>query len=188
MAIQAAPQDLEGADAHLPGMRGRLAAGATVVLAIAAGQPARPEPRSARLIDLGPLYGAAVERAVAGAVRRLERPECLRIFADFRDRSGVSLRDRLDAQGVAAPEYLRRLVFTDGFGHRSCREGDALALTAPGSRVVHICGPRFQQAQARRPGTGEIVVLHEALHTLGLGENPPLSLEITRQVEARCAG
>jgi len=167
-------------------MRGRLSAAVTVVLAIAAGQPARPEPRSARLLDLGPLYGAAVERAVEGAVRRLESPDCQRIFADFRDGSGVSLRDRLDAQGVAAPEYLRRLVFTDGFGHRSCREGDALALTSPGSRVVYVCGPRFQQAQARRPGTAEIVVLHEALHTLGLGENPPHSLEITRQVEARC--
>lgn len=167
-------------------MRGRLAAGVTVVLAIAAGQPARPEPRSARLIDLGPLYGAAVERAVDGAARRLQNAECQRIFADFKDASGVALRDRLDAQGVAPADYLRRLVFTDGFGHRSCRQGDALALTTPGSRVVHICGPRFQQAQARRPAAGEIVVLHEALHTLGLGENPPDSLEITRQVTARC--
>ena len=167
-------------------MRGRLGAGLTVVVAIA-GQTARPEPRGARVLDLGPLHGAAVERAVEGAARRLENPECRRIFTDFRDGSGVALRERLEAQGVAAPDYLRRLVFTDGFGHRSCREGGALALTAPGSRVVYICGPRFQQAQARRAATGEVVVLHEALHTLGLGENPPDSQTITRQVEARCA-
>jgi hypothetical protein len=30
-------------------------------------------------------------------------------------------------------------------------------------------------------------VLHEALHTLGLGENPPDSFEITRRVGQRCA-
>ena len=32
----------------------------------------------------------------------------------------------------------------------------------------------------------EIIVLHEALHTLGLGENPPLSAVITDRVAARC--
>jgi hypothetical protein len=31
-----------------------------------------------------------------------------------------------------------------------------------------------------------MVVLHETLHTLGLGENPPDSRAITRQVTARC--
>ena len=166
-------------------MRGRVGAGVMAMVAIA-GPTARTEPRSVHLMDLGPLHGAAVERAVEGAARRLESPECQRIFTDFHDGSGMALRERLEAQGVAAPDYLRRLIFTDGFGHRSCREGGALALTAPGSRVVYICGPRFRQAQARRPATGEVVVLHEALHTLGLGENPPDSQTITRQVEARC--
>jgi hypothetical protein len=30
------------------------------------------------------------------------------------------------------------------------------------------------------------MVIHEILHTLGLGENPPTSVEITQRVEARC--
>jgi hypothetical protein len=141
---------------------------------------------AARTLDLGPFYAAAVERAVQGATRRLQNPECRRIFADFRDASGVTLQARLDSLGMPATDYLQRLVFTDGFGHRGCRRGDALALTAPGSRVVYVCGPRFQRAQARRPQTAELAVLHETLHTLGLGENPPDSLEITRQVGARC--
>lgn len=166
-------------------MSGRPVCGLTAVLVLAAAH-ARPEPRGAHVLDLGPLYGAAVGRAVEGAARRLEDAQCRQIFADFRDALGAPLQDRLDAQGVTAAGYLRRLVFTDGFGHRSCRGGDALALTAPGSRVVYVCGPRFQKAQARSPAAAEMVVLHEALHTLGLGENPPESLEITRKVEARC--
>jgi hypothetical protein len=160
--------------------------GLTAVLVIAA-SPAWPEPRGAHVLDLGPLYSAAVGLAVEGAVRRLHSAECRLIFADFHDSSGALLQDRLDAEGVSAPDYVRRLVFTDGFAHRSCRTGDALALTSPGNRVVYVCGPRFQKAQARSPRTTEIVVLHEALHTLGLGENPPDSTEITRHVEARCA-
>jgi len=30
------------------------------------------------------------------------------------------------------------------------------------------------------------MVIHEVLHTLGLGENPPTSTEITLRVEGRC--
>ena len=61
------------------------------------------------------------------------------------------------------------------------------AVTAPGSRVVYVCGRSFAEAQARSPKRAEMVVLHEALHTLGLGENPPDSGEITRRVGERCA-
>ncbi len=67
-------------------MRGRLGAGLAVLVAIA-GQTARPEPRRVRTLDLGPMHGAAVERAVEGAARRLESAECRRIFTDFRDLS-----------------------------------------------------------------------------------------------------
>lgn len=147
----------------------------------------RPEPSPFRLRDLNPLHAAAVERALVGAARRLERPECRRIFVDFRDGAGAPLQDGLDRLGLAAPEYLALVVFADGFGQRSCNGTDVMAVTAPGSRVVRVCGPRFSQAQARSPERAELVVLHEALHTLGLGENPPDSLEITRRVGERCA-
>jgi len=40
--------------------------------------------------------------------------------------------------------------------------------------------------QRSEPGVAESLVIHEVLHTLGLGENPPASVEITRRVEARC--
>lgn len=147
---------------------------------------AAPVSPAAHLVDLGPLHGAAVARAVAGARVRLGQAECRRIFSDFQDAAGLSLQSRLDAMRLDAGDYLGRIVFTDGFGHRSCRHGGALALTAPGSRVVYVCGPRFVNAQSRRAEDAEIVILHEALHTLGLGENPPDSRAITRQVERRC--
>ena len=33
---------------------------------------------------------------------------------------------------------------------------------------------------------GEILLIHELLHSLGLGENPPTSAQITNTVMARC--
>jgi len=40
----------------------------------------------------------------------------------------------------------------------------------------------------RRPDAdaGSTALIHEMLHALGLHENPPSSLEITRHVVARC--
>ena len=38
----------------------------------------------------------------------------------------------------------------------------------------------------RNRQTAEIIVIHEFLHTLGLGENPPTSEAITAQIALRC--
>jgi hypothetical protein len=38
----------------------------------------------------------------------------------------------------------------------------------------------------RDPGLSASLIIHESLHTLGLGENPPSSSEITQHVERRC--
>jgi hypothetical protein len=135
---------------------------------------------------MDPLHAAVVERAVEGARRRLQVPECRRIFTDFHDAAGTPLQERLDALRLDGAAWLGHIVFTDGFGQRGCRTGKALALTMPGSRVVYVCGSRLRAAQTRQSADAEVVVLHEALHTLGLGENPPDSLSITRQVMTRC--
>jgi hypothetical protein len=157
---------------------------ATIVLV--APRNADPHIPRFRVRDLNPMHTAAVERALEGAARRLESAECRRIFSDFRDGAGSPLQDRLDALGLAAPDYLSFIVFADGVGSRSCHGTDIMAVTAPGSRVVYVCGRSFAEAQARSPERAELIVLHEALHTLGLGENPPDSLEITRRVGQRC--
>ena len=45
---------------------------------------------------------------------------------------------------------------------------------------------RFRKHAERDPWTAENWVIHEMLHTLGLGENPPSSREITQRVNERC--
>jgi hypothetical protein len=50
---------------------------------------------------------------------------------------------------------------------------------------VLVC-PSFPKTVDRERVTAEVYVIHEMLHTLGLGENPPSSREITRRVNGRC--
>jgi len=165
----------------------QLRAWMAVSSALALAVPARPELRSIGPLRLNPMHAAAVERALAGAARRLESLECRRILSDFRDGAGAPLQDRLDAVGVSARDYLSLIVFADGSGRRSCQGTDIMAVTAPGSRVVYVCGRHFLEAHQRSAANAEVVVLHEALHTLGLGENPPDPLGISRRVAERCA-
>jgi hypothetical protein len=127
-----------------------------------------------------------VKLAILDARRRLDRPQCQKVFSEFADSSGHALKERLETLDRSAKSYLDGMVFSDGEGRAPCLGSDALATTAPGSRVVFICGGRF----TRRIRTGlaplAIIVIHEELHSLGLRENPPSSAEITRRVALRC--
>jgi hypothetical protein len=49
-----------------------------------------------------------------------------------------------------------------------------------------VCGRRFAYYFALDRAQGEIIIIHELLHSLGLGENPPSSAAITKMVEQRC--
>jgi len=123
--------------------------------------------------------------ALEGAARRLQDAECQRLFTDFRDASGAPLLDRLQATHKTAAEYLSLLWFVDG-GDELCKNSDILtAFTTPGTGVIHICGARFAD-RAFTFEAREIVIIHEMLHSLGLGENPPTSAAITQQVRKRC--
>jgi hypothetical protein len=65
-------------------------------------------------------------------------------------------------------------------------------VTIPGLLPVYLCpgagAPRSKLAtvQADSPSLAEFMVIHEMLHTLGLGENPPSTFEITERVKQRC--
>ena len=89
------------------------------------------------------------------------------------DRNG-SGRDGLNArryEGVSAVRYqnaARRRV-----GLEALRE-------------IHVCAKKFARQFSRRTAGGEILVIHELLHSLGLGENPPTSAQITDRVRLRC--
>jgi hypothetical protein len=129
---------------------------------------------------------AAVERAVAGAARRLADERCQAVFDEFEDGDGQPLRSALDEWDMPPSDYLRLIPFLDGSRRPLCRKGNVALVTDVGVRRIYVCGRVFSAQQLREPGVAESMVIHELLHTLGLGENPPTSIEITRRVEARC--
>ena len=88
---------------------------------------------------------------------------------------------------MSAQAYLRLVVFLDGDASPQCRRPGVLAFTSQNSRVVYLCGRDFERASRRDPRETQISLIHELLHTLGLGENPPTPREINFQVLQRCS-
>jgi hypothetical protein len=148
-----------------------------------AGAPTSIDPQM-RMIAPSQSAGA-VRMARAGAARRLSDPRCAEVFADFKDAEGRPLQEKLDAYRVSGTEYLSLVYFADGLERGRCEDAGVLATAIPGSRRVSVCS-RFARAYRSDSTWGEIVVIHEALHTLGLGENPPSSSEISARVSAAC--
>jgi hypothetical protein len=130
--------------------------------------------------------GVALHWAVLGAHRRLQQPACRGLFAEYSDASGRTLQENLDAMRESGATYPALILFADGTGRPRCRQREVFAFTTPGSRVVHICGRQLEDLAERSPVRAQAIVIHELLHTLGLGENPPSSAEITARVLARC--
>lgn len=126
-----------------------------------------------------------LQDAVRLASSWLAATRCQQVFSDFRDAHGRTLAENLQATGQTGSGYLRWLTFWDGAHERACVWSDAFATTQPGSRVVRLC-PVFKKLKAD-PGRAAAILIHEELHSLGLGENPPSSIEITARVLARCA-
>ena len=146
----------------------------TLVAVLAGGKGAHAEP-AVLLAFISNEAKMAVKRAVEGAAHRLEQPECQRVFADF---------------SLAVPDagQLAPVRFMDDPNAAACRPGShTFAFTEPGGRVVHVCGRRFEEMHRANPTLAEIIIVHEFLHVLGLGENPPTSEAITSQVTTRCA-
>jgi hypothetical protein len=53
---------------------------------------------------------------------------------------------------------------------------------------VFVCAQQFVAAARRDPMVADAALIHESLHSLGLGENPPSSSEITSRVISACRG
>ena len=131
----------------------------------------------------------AVDSARAGALKRLESEECRKLFSDFSDAQGRTLQQALEEWSPSPAEYIGLVPFVDGSSQALCRKTKTALVASPGVRRVFVC-KTFSEVQLRQPGVAESMVIHEILHTLGLGEAPqkgqPTSIEITQRVEARC--
>jgi hypothetical protein len=66
------------------------------------------------------------------------------------------------------------------------RDNRILAFTRPGSRSIYLCGDQFSHAAFINLEYAANILIHEGLHCLGLGEDPPSSKSITALVAADC--
>ncbi len=139
--------------------------------------------RNVRLVNNSHRF--AVTLALTNAARQLDQPECQGLLDEFASTTGQPLRDQLSGLGFSAPDYLRSGVFFYDAPERICGTSN-LALTQPGSRAIFVCGPRVVREMKRNSRHVEAILIHELLHSLGLGENPPSSDYITSRVQARC--
>lgn len=147
----------------------------------------RPRPTGLAHVRLGGRFDAGtVQRSLDRAQARLERTQCQRVFTDFQDESGRPLQEALSRLGRSGAEHLGSLLFYDGDGQARCRSTRALAFTWTGSTVVFVCAQQFLAAARRDPILADAALIHESLHSLGLGENPPTSSDITARVISRC--
>ena len=131
-----------------------------------------------------------VEHAIQDAARRLHDPECQRVLTDLSDPQGNSLDSRLTTLGVSAADYLTKWLYVvDGSDNPQCDPKlHVAAFTQRGRRVMFICAPHGLDAAFSPARSGTTVIIHEMLHSLGLGENPPSSRQITQRVVKRCGG
>jgi len=157
------------------------------------GDPAStPEPSRAispgdwpRLHLPDPVGYQIARKALDRAWERLAKIDCADVLKAFMDRAGRPLDERLRELAVDRQTYLTMLVFIDGSRETPCIKG-SFAFTTPGSRVVRICVEELKRTWQTSPEQAVSRVIHEMLHTLGLGEDPPSSAEITRRVLAAC--
>jgi hypothetical protein len=134
-----------------------------------------------------------IERVRARAAVRLESAECRQLLTDFKDGKGRTLESNLEPFGVSASRYLLDLAFVDGSPLPACKAPAVTMAVNPGLPRVFVCplGPgrvnsRLSRIEFSSGSLAEAMVIHEMLHTLGLGENPPTTFEITARVRERC--
>jgi hypothetical protein len=148
--------------------------------ALLAGLPAGP--KTARPGVLGVVF----QKALTRAAEKLGSAECRLVLADFRNAAGRTLAENLSEKGLSASDYLMRLEFRNGRDESTCRKPRVEAFTNVGGSTVWICPGRSLGFPGADVDTGSSALIHEMLHTLGLAENPPTSLEITERVVERC--
>jgi hypothetical protein len=156
--------------------------------ALEAARPPAAHHRRLNAFDRG-----VVERVRTRAAARLDRTECRKLLSEFKDHQGRTLESNLQPLGVSPSQYLLELDFVDGTPLPECGKPAVAMAANPGRRHVFVCpvGPgrinsRLSKIEFQSGSLAEAMVIHEMLHTLGLGENPPTTFEITARVRESC--
>jgi hypothetical protein len=124
-----------------------------------------------------------LKAARLAARESLGRPECQAVLSDFRDGSSRRLEEVLGTAGRTAQEQLDRLELESGLGRHDCDRSPVMAFTRVHSTVVSVCLQHFRVIGREQQ---EAALIHEMLHSLGLGENPGESGAITARILKRC--
>lgn len=157
---------------------------ALLVVLVAAGALAEA---SSDWPNVDPRIAPALRGLLVQAAARFEKAGCAAVLGDFDDaRTGRPLAETLAASGLQPASWLRSVYFVSGNGHAGCARPETLAYTPVGSPVVFVCPVGFGKYRRADRSFAANVLIHEALHTLGLAENPPSSWEITLRIESRC--
>ena len=158
-------------------------AAALLLPGAAAGEDGSASP----LPEVDPRLGGYVAELVAHAARRFEGPGCSGLLLVFDDlRTGRPLAETLRASGRSAGEHFASIRFYSGDERVQCRWRETWAWAAVGSDAVFVCRARFTALAKKSEKAAANILVHEALHTLGLGENPPSSREVTAAVHEHC--
>jgi hypothetical protein len=132
-----------------------------------------------------PVAHVAARKALDAAWQLLGRSGCAAMLEGFNDEAGRPLTERLAALSVDLQTYLTMVLFIDGTREDACATG-VFGFTSPGSRVVRLCVGELKRTAQLDLDVAAASFIHEMLHTLGLGENPPSSRQITRRVLSAC--
>jgi hypothetical protein len=102
----------------------------------------------------------------------------------------TSCEQMFDALGANGAGVISATTYRDGASSSKCtsRPG-AAAVTDVGGYTVFLCGTSFTRLSSNGAAT---IVIHEALHSAGMSENPPdpsakTSAEISAMVQANCS-
>jgi hypothetical protein len=98
----------------------------------------------------------------------------------------MPLADILAERGRTGQSQLTHVFFYYGSLLTVCKRGSLAAVTKPGSHATFVC-PRGFHTHCSNPLDARTTIIHELLHTLGLGENPPSSRQINVGVMRRCS-
>lgn len=140
-----------------------------------------PTPAPSKILISDVRLARSTRLAVRMASERVAAPGCHDLVSEFLDQRGRPLAAQLAALRMSLGEYLHIVYFLDGAGLPSCA-WDTVAVTTPGSRVVYLCRSFTRES----PSEAATTVIHEVLHSLGLGENPPSPLSISNRVRTQC--